>query len=98
MKLASATVEKTLDQFDAQAIPDSHPAIPDLNKRFGDHTFFLDGDGLNIVEPTEPTAAGAPAGRVVRLASWGDEDRTNLVLHSPEETSIIVELGPEEAA
>ena len=62
MKLTSAQVERTLSQFEAQAIPDDHPVVPQLNSLFGEHTFFLDSHGLNIVEPageapqTEPPA------------------------------------------
>jgi hypothetical protein len=44
----------------ARAIPDDHPVIPQLNDLFGEHTFFLDRKGLNIVEPAE-AAAGAAA-------------------------------------
>ena len=40
MKLNSALVECALDQFEAQAIPDNHPVVPQLNSLFGDHTFF----------------------------------------------------------
>ena len=42
MRLNSTQVERTLSQFEAQAIPDSHPMVPQLNELFGDHTFFLD--------------------------------------------------------
>ena len=42
MKLNSAQLERTLGQFEAQAIPDDHPVIPQLNDLFGEHTFFLD--------------------------------------------------------
>ena len=49
MKLTSAQVERALTQFQAQAIPENHPVLPQLNKLFGDHTFFLDSNGLNIV-------------------------------------------------
>ena len=48
MKLNAAQVERTLKQFDAQALPDDHPVVPELNSLFGDHTFFLDSDGLNV--------------------------------------------------
>ena len=56
MKLNSAQLERTLGQFEARPIPDDHPLIPQLNDLFGEHTFFLDRRGLNIVEPVE--AAG----------------------------------------
>ena len=51
MKLNSAQLERTLGQFEARPIPDDHPLIPQLNDLFGEHTFFLDGRGPNIVEP-----------------------------------------------
>lgn len=95
MRLSSELVERTVSQIGAQAIPDNHPAVPQLNSLFGDHTFFLDGDGLHIVEPVESTPAGARAGKIVKLASWGDETRTSLAPHEPEPTDVVVVLGSE---
>jgi hypothetical protein len=97
MKLSSARVERTLTQFDARAIPDTHPAVPQLNSAFGEHTFFLDEEGLSIVELAEPTRAGTPAGKVVKLASWKDEAKTSLAPHPPEPTDVIVEFGADGA-
>ena len=94
MKLTSAQVERTLSQFEAQALPDSHPMVPRLNELFGDHTFFLDSNGLHIVEPAgEGPRAGVQAGRVVNLANWSDANLTKLATHEPEPTDSIVELG-----
>jgi hypothetical protein len=93
MKLNSALVDRTLDQFEAQAIPDNHPAVAQLNSLFGDHTFFLNAHGLNIVEPTDTTNSGAQTAQVVRLAEWKDAERTSLVPHEPEPTDVIVTLG-----
>ena len=92
MKLSSSRVQQTLNQFDAQAIPDSHPAVPRLNHLFGEHTFFLDGDGLSIVEPAEPVQAGAQTAKVVKLASWKDAEKTALSAHDPEPTNVIIAL------
>jgi hypothetical protein len=92
MKLTSAQVETTLSQFEAQAIPDSHPVVPQLNELFGDHTFFLDGNGLNVVEPIAE-APEAQAARVVNLANWSDANLTSLAPHEPEPTGAIIELG-----
>jgi hypothetical protein len=93
MKLTSAQVEKTLSQFEAQAIPDGHPMIPRLSELFGEHTFFLNSDGLNILEPTaDPSNAGVQA-RVVNLANWGDANLTTLAPHEPELTDAVIELG-----
>ena len=59
MKLNPTQLERTLGQFEARAIPDDHPVIPQLNDLFGEHTFFLDRNGLNIVEPASSTAMGS---------------------------------------
>jgi hypothetical protein len=95
MRLTSELVERTVSQFDAQTIPDSHPAIPQLNDLFGDHTFFLDNSGLHIVEPAEPIHGGVPAGKVVKLASWSDANHTSLAPHRPEVTDVVVVFGTE---
>ena len=93
MKLNAAQVERTLKQFDAQALPDDHPVVPELSSLFGDHTFFLDSDGLNVLEPTEPSEAeDARTGRIVNLAYWSDETLTKLSPHEPEPTGVIVNL------
>ena len=92
MKLNSAQVEQTLTQFEAQVIPDDHPLVPTLNELFGDHTFFLDSNGLNVVEPNESIDSGAPAGTVVNLANWSDAQLTSLAPHEPEPTEVVVIL------
>jgi hypothetical protein len=95
MKLNSAQVERALSQFDAQALPDSHPVVPQLNRLFGDHTFFLDSSGLSVLEPTDASASEAETqiGKIVNLAYWSDENLTNLMPHEPEPTGVIVSLG-----
>ncbi len=89
MKLTSAQVERTLGQIEAQAIPDDHPVIPRLNDLFGEHTFFLDNNGLNIVEPAA-AADRVQSAQVVKLASWNDED--GLEPHEPEPTDVVIVL------
>jgi hypothetical protein len=94
MKLSSPQVERALSQLEAQVIPENHPAVPQLNGLFGDHTFFVDGNGLNIVEPTGPGNSSAEAGKVIRVASWSDETHTSLAPHEPESTETVVILEP----
>ena len=67
MKLNSAQVERALSQFEAQARTDSHPVVPQLNRLFGDHTFFLDSSGLNVLEPTGTSEADSQIGKIVIL-------------------------------
>lgn len=90
MKLNAAQIERTLHQFDAQAIPAEHPAVPKLEQLFGDHTYFLDNNGLSIVEPVE--AEQGRQGVVVILASWADRNAASLEPHEPEPTELVVDL------
>ena len=69
-------------------LPDDHPAIPALSQIFGEHTFFLDNSGLNILEPTGGADEEEIAARVVKVASWQD-DKTGLKQHEPEPTVVI---------
>ena len=96
MRLTTPLIQRTLSQLEAQAIPDNHPSMPELSRAFGDYTFFIDGDGLNIVEPTAETGDGEAAGQVVRVASWQDASRTSLVAHPPEPIDVLVELGDDD--
>jgi hypothetical protein len=92
MKLNSAQVERALKQFEAQALPDDHPVVPQLASMFGEHTFFLDSGGLNVLEPTEAAEPDTTAGMIVNLAYWSDETLTKLSPHEPEPTGVIVNL------
>ena len=92
MKLNSAQVERALKQFEAQALPDDHPVVPQLACMFGEHTFFLDSGGLNVLEPTEAAEPDTATGMIVNLAYWSDETLTKLSPHEPEPTGVIVNL------
>ena len=92
MKLNSTQLKRTLSQFDAEVLSDSHPAVLELNDLFGDHTFFLDGSGLNVLEPTETPEMEVQTGEIVSLASWSDATLTSLRPHEPEPTGVVIVL------
>ena len=94
MKLNGANIVRVLNQFEAEAVPSDHPLEKRLTAMFGDHTFFLDGGGLKIIEPIESGdgAAETGTGRVIELASWVDDRRTKLLPHERESTKIVVKL------
>jgi hypothetical protein len=94
MKLNSTQVKQTLSQFEAEVLPDNHPAVPQLHSMFGDHTFFLDDSGLNVLEPAETPELQVQAGEVVSLASWSDATLTSLRPHEPEPTGVVILLEP----
>ncbi|THD46228.1 MAG: hypothetical protein E7774_06585 [Bradyrhizobium sp.] len=91
MKLTPPRSAHAARQLEAWVVPDAHPANQSLSETFGEHTFFLDGEGLSVIEPRGVTADGATElARVVRLASWADEERTALAPHTPQETEFLV--------
>jgi hypothetical protein len=90
MRLNSAQVKQALTQMEAHVLPDDHPAVTELTNVFGDHTFFLDENGLKVLEPTEPPETGAQSGEVLSLADWTDATLTSLTPHAPEPTGTVV--------
>lgn len=93
MKLTPNHIDRTLSQIDAQPVPENHPVIVQFNRLFGDHTFFIDRDGLSIIEPSEFGEGDLETGRVIKLASWTDETRSTLAPHEREATEVVVVLG-----
>jgi hypothetical protein len=92
MKMNSAQIERALHQLQAEAIPAEHPVMPQLERLFGEHTYFLDGNGLNIVEPVEAEQSDGPRGVVVSIASWADVSTASLEPHPPESTELVIDL------
>jgi hypothetical protein len=90
MKLTTEQVNQTVKQLGAQVLPEEHPAMPQLNSMFGEHTFFVDEAGLKVLEPAPSLGAEQQSGEVVSLADWGDSDLTRLMAHEPEPTGVIV--------
>ena len=93
MKMNSAQIEQTLQHFQAQAIPAGHPVMSQLERLFGDHTYFLDGKGLNIVEPVNEEQDGGRRAVVVNLADWDNRiEKNSLEPHPPEVTELVIDL------
>jgi hypothetical protein len=89
MRLNEAQVKQTLRQIDAHVLPDDHPVAAQLADLFGDHTFFLDQNGLKVLEPADTET---DSGEVVSLADWADATLTRLMPHAPDPTGTIVEF------
>ena len=95
MKMNPAQIEQTLQQFPAKVIPAGHPVIAQLERLFGDHTYFLDRKGLNIVEPVDAEQDGGARAVVVNLASWADPAEGDLEPHPPKATDQVIDLEPD---
>jgi hypothetical protein len=98
MKLNTAQVARTESQLQAQALPENHPLVPELNRLFGDHTYFLNRSGLNIVERAgeapelSASDVGGDTGVVINIANWTDSSLPKLKAHEPELTDYTVAL------
>jgi hypothetical protein len=93
MQLTPAQVKRTLTQFEAQEVPANHSAMPQLTRLFGEHTFFLDRNGLNILEPVDPEQpTDNHMCKVVCVADWNDSDPPSLEPHEPVPTELVVQL------
>ena len=96
MKLSNVQVRDVLNQLETQVIPSSHPAMEQLERTFGAHTFFLGGDGLHVVERGEMQTGVHETAYAVKVASWSDETKSRLVPH-PGTVAKIIDIGPESA-
>lgn len=94
MKLSALQADRVLQRVDCQVISPRHAIAPQLRQAFGDHTFFLDAQGLSIVESASPDRQ---VGNIVKLADWADESHTTLAPIGPEPTAVAVRLGPADA-
>ena len=72
MRLNETQLKQTLNQINAEVLPDNHPAAAQLADLFGDHTFFLDQSGLKVLEPAETSASDVQTSQVISLADWSD--------------------------
>ncbi|WP_374373979.1 hypothetical protein [Dongia sp.] len=92
MKLSARQIEDTTEQISAQALPEDHPMMAELIPLFGHHTYFLDKEGLEIVEKTGDLPDGTATCNIVKLASWADMNRTTLAPHEPQPTDVLVRI------
>ena len=91
MKLNPNCAVRTAELLNAATLAEANPSVSALSKRFGEHTFFLDLEGLFIVE--DAGDGEVELGRVVKLAHWTDLDRTVLETQEPERTELVVALS-----
>jgi len=89
-----AVIEK---QTGAKPLPEGDPAAESLKGAFGDHSFFLDPNGLYVFEGVElPDAeAGSEPALLVQIAEWTDDTKTSIAPVEPKPADLIVDLAGE---
>ena len=92
MRLDQEKALKIHEETGAIPVPDDHETIDQLNQYFGDHTFFVSSEGLVI---WEPLSESADEERFVGflIASWKDDESSNLEVHTPKSLDRIINLG-----
>ncbi|MFQ5764439.1 MAG: hypothetical protein ACE5GT_05880 [Rhodospirillales bacterium] len=91
MILSADQVEQIRDRLGIDPVPGDYPGLSELQKVFGDHSFYLTADGLHVWEYAN--AAGGDKVVAVKVASWANEEKSDLGVHTPEVTDVTVDLA-----
>ena len=93
MKLSEPQITRVVGQTGAAVIPQDHPAASELESKFGEHTFFVDDEGLYVWDC--PSDADSESKKLVgmRIASWSSEKQNALVPHEPIPTEVLQETN-----
>jgi hypothetical protein len=89
MRLSNAQARDVMKQAEAKALPADHPALPNLERTFGPHTFFASAEGLHVVERGEPPGPEAEAAFLVKVAGWADDRHSTLIPLRAEVTKVV---------
>lgn len=95
MKLTIEQIEGIHDQAGIDPIPQTEAVIDVLQHHFGDHTFYVDEEGLRVWESIDDEQAATEKLQAYRVASWADEEKNALVPHDPIPMDTVVELASE---
>ena len=92
MKLTPNQIAASREATAAMPLPDDHPVMEKLTEAFGEHTFFVDQNGLSVfVEQSEvPEEVVLPEGdpRLMLIAAWTDETRQALGAVKPVDAGV----------
>ena len=94
MILTVNQLEAAKTALGADPVPTDHPAVPQLQQAFGEHTFYLDARGLLVFEPAQELAEANDPARLFLVAAWADDSRQQLSPVQPQPTDVVVDLAP----
>ncbi len=97
MKLTAIQIKQVEDQIGMRPITDDEPVVSQLSEVFGDHSFYLQEDGLHMLTLHAELEGGAQVANLVHVAQWSTDEAGSLVPREPDPTDIYVDLlAPEE--
>ena len=92
MILSDKIIEQLHDGLGIDPVPDNYPGLAKLIDMFGAQTFYLTAEGLHIWEYKDVAGEGNQVIVAVKIASWADEKKSDIVVHKPELTDVAVKL------
>ena len=98
MKLSADQIRQIHDKKGIDPLPDDYLPMSDLMKTFGKHTFYLTADGLHIWETIEVSGAEGQVIIAVEIASWTNDEKSDLALHTPRLTEVTVRFESDPVA
>lgn len=102
MKLTTQQIEDAVLKLQVSAISESAGLMAELVDLYGDHTFFVDPDGLHILERLDEDQQGDDREflTLIQIAAWTDETRSEVATHDPRMTgkTVIMGSGPPDTA
>lgn len=95
MKLTNEQIAAARDTLGASPVDPEHPAVAQLEQAFGEHTFYVDQNGLLVfVDPVElDQEPGDP--RLVLIAAWTDDEKRQLGAVNPVDTGVTLPVAAE---
>ena len=81
----------------AKPLPEGDPAAEHLKGAFGEHSFFLDPNGLYVFEGVDvpDTEASAEPALLVQIAEWTDETKSAIAPIEPKPADLVLDLADE---
>lgn len=90
MKLNDAQAAAAKETLGADPIPEEHPVAQQLSQTFGEHSFYLDNNGLLVFEKTQEDPNTAC---LFLIAAWTDDEKKELGGVQPQPTNITIDVS-----
>ncbi len=92
MKISDQEIKEIHEKLGIHPLPDDYSDLANLKEVFGDQTLYLTADGLHIWEYADVAGAEGKVIIALKVASWANEDKTDLSIHKPQLTDVTVKL------
>lgn len=93
MKLDTNQVEYVAAVAGVDPVPDTTITHDHLKTHFGEDTFYLDSDGAYVWEPLDDSEGRALNLEAFQIASWVNEERTQLLKEDPKPKGVHIRLN-----